>query len=288
MTALTEQQWFTESCTEAGTALSFAIKAKVHEEVTPYQTIAIYETTHFGYLMVIDDCTMLTSWDNFLYHEMLAHMPLFTHPAPQQVVIIGGGDCGTLHEVLKHDVVQSAHLIDIDEQVTRLAEQYFPELCASNTDPRATLSFIDGIKWMQHRAIEQPNSVDVIIVDSTDPIGPGEGLFTQRFYQDCFNVLTEDGMLIQQSESPLYHKPLIQKMRANMHAAQFKSLHTLQFPQPCYPSGWWSATMASKHTNLPTFRQKDIERKSFATRYYNAAIHAGALAVPECLRDLTP
>lgn len=279
-------KWFTETCQEMGTRLSFQLNRKLHEEKTPYQTIAIYETTHFGKLMTIDGFVMLTSLDNFLYHEMLSHLPLFTHPNPQHVVIIGGGDCGTLREVLKHDTVQSAHLIDIDERVTRLAEQYFPELCTANEDKRARLSFIDGIKWMAAQAMAKPASVDLIIVDSTDPVGPGEGLFTRAFYQDCAHLLKQDGLLIQQSESPLYHKALIQRMRQNMQAAGFHAFHTASFPQPCYPSGWWSATLASKQAHLPDFRQGAAKDKPFETAYYNADIHRGALAVPECLKDL--
>jgi spermidine synthase len=280
------EHWFSETCAEMGSKLSFNVKKQLHEEKTPYQTIAIYETTHFGKLMTIDGFVMLTTLDNFLYHEMLSHWPLFTHPHPEHIVIIGGGDCGTLREVLKHDTVQSAHLIDIDERVTRLAEQYFPELCVSNTDPRATLSFIDGIQWVAEQAASKPQSVDLIIVDSTDPVGPGEGLFTTDFYQHCFNLLKPDGLLVQQSESPLYHKPLMQRMRHNLHTAGFHAFHTATFPQPCYPSGWWSATLAGKHAHLPMFRTQAATNKSFKTQYYNTEIHHAALATPECLTDL--
>ncbi len=125
---------------------------------------------------------MLTARDNFIYHEMLSHPALFSHPSPEHVVIIGGGDCGTLREVLKHDGVTRALQVEIDERVTRLAEEFFPELCASNSDPRAEFLFDDGIQWMKDA---DPGSVDVIIVDSTDPIGPAEGLFTEAFYRDC-------------------------------------------------------------------------------------------------------
>ena len=278
--------WFTETHQEMGTRLSFQITKKLFEEKTPYQTIAIYETAHFGKLMTIDGFVMLTSLDNFLYHEMMSHFPLFSHPNPEHVVIIGGGDCGTLREVLKHNTVKSAHLIDIDEQVTRLAEQYFPELCSANDDARATLSFIDGIKWVAAQAAETPNRVDVIIVDSTDPIGPGEGLFTQAFYEDCYQLLKPTGLLIQQSESPLYHKALIKRMRQNMRSAGFQAFHTASFPQPCYPSGWWSVTMVGKSISLPDFRQQAAKNKAFKTQYYNEDVHQGALAIPECLKDL--
>ena len=136
---------------------------------------------------------MVSTRDNFFYHEMISHPALYTHPNPKRVWIIGGGDCGTLREVLKHPSVEHAVQIDIDERVTRLAEIYFPELCESNDDPRAELKFIDGIKWVKEAA---PDSVDMIIVDSTDPVGPAEGLFSDEFYRDCFNCLSENGMIV--------------------------------------------------------------------------------------------
>ncbi|MFQ5489058.1 MAG: polyamine aminopropyltransferase, partial [Gammaproteobacteria bacterium] len=130
-----DKGWFTEICEEGGSAFSLKIKGKLHEEQTPYQTIAIYETETFGNLMVIDGFVMLSSRDNFLYHEMLAHPALFTHDNPRRVLIIGGGDCGTLREVLQHQEVEEVWQVEIDERVTRLAERYFPELCAANDDP---------------------------------------------------------------------------------------------------------------------------------------------------------
>ena len=166
-------QWFTEQVPMADTAFSLKIKQKLHEEHSEFQHLEIYETETFGNLMVIDGCTMVSTRDNFFYHEMMSHPALFTHPSPKRVWIIGGGDCGTLKEVLKHASVEQAVQIDIDERVTRLAEIYFPELCESNDDPRAELKFIDGIKWVKEAA---PDSVDMIIVDSTDPVGPAEGL----------------------------------------------------------------------------------------------------------------
>jgi spermidine synthase len=232
--------------------------------------------------MVIDGCTMVTTRDNFLYHEMMSHPALFTHPRARRVVIIGGGDCGTLREVLKHDEVESAIQVEIDERVTRLAEQYFPELCESNNDPRAQLLFIDGIKWM---AECEPESLDIVIVDSTDPIGPAEGLFNEAFYRSCLKALRHGGILVQQSESPLAHLPLLKNIRKAMKGAGFQALRTLTFPQPCYPTGWWSATLARKGVDLEDFRERGAEMKQFPTRYYNAQIHKAALATPEFLKE---
>jgi spermidine synthase len=276
--------WFTEQHAGAGSAFSLKIKQKLHEEQSAFQFLEIYETETFGNLMVIDGCTMVSTRDNFFYHEMMSHPALYTHPNPKTVWIIGGGDCGTLREVLKHDSVAHAVQIDIDERVTRLAEIYFPELCESNNDPRADLKFIDGIKWVQEAA---PNSVDIIIVDSTDPIGPAEGLFGEEFYRNCVHCLTENGLLVQQSESPLLHLNLLGDMRNAMSAAGFGHLQTLFFPQCLYPSGWWSATIASKAA-LSAFREQDCANKSFATVYYNADIHKAAMAQPEFFKKAFP
>ena len=279
-----DQNWFTEVCDECGTAFSLKIKGKLHEEQSEYQKIEIYDTETFGKLMTIDGFVMLTSRDNFLYHEMMSHPALFTHAVPKRVVIIGGGDCGTLREVLRHPGVEEAWQVEIDERVTRLSAQYFPELCDSNDDPRARFFFGDGVKWMQEQA---EGSVDVIIVDSTDPIGPAEGLFAEPFYRDCLRALGDKGVLVQQSESPLVHLELLKHMRGGMLAAGFSGVKTLPFPQPVYPSGWWSATLATKGGDLGEFREADARAKAFDTIYYNADMHRGALAQPEFfLREL--
>lgn len=279
-TPLQPDEWFTEQHHNAGSAFSLKIKRKLAEEQSPFQHLEIYETETFGNLMVIDGCTMVSTRDNFFYHEMMSHPALFTHPDPKKVWIIGGGDCGTLREVLKHPSIRHAVQIDIDERVTRLAEQYFPELCDSNNDIRADLRFIDGIKWVKDA---EPNSVDIIIVDSTDPVGPAEGLFNAEFYRDCFNCLTDDGILMQQSESPLLHLNLIKEMRDAMWSAGFVDMSTLFFPQCIYPSGWWSATMAGK-SSLANFREADVAAKDFETVYYNLDIHKAALAQPEFVK----
>lgn len=273
--------WFTERCSASGTAFSLKIKKKLHEETTNFQCIEIYETEKFGNLMVIDGFIMLTQRDNFIYHEMMSHPVLFTHPEPRHVVVIGGGDCGTMHEVLKHNSVQEVWQIEIDERVTRLSEQYFPELCVSNKDPRAHFFFGDGIKWMTE---VESNSLDIIIIDSTDPIGPAEGLFSTPFYRSCINALKDNGILIQQSESPLIHLDILTSMHKEMKQAGFKNTQTLHYPQCVYPSGWWSATMASRSSPLSTI-QGGAETFAFETNYYNHGIHVGALSLPAYLKN---
>lgn len=269
-----DKAWFTEACEECGSAFSLKIEEKLHEEVSDFQKIEIYKTTHYGNLMVIDGFTMLSDRDNFLYHEMMTHPALYSHPNPENVLVIGGGDCGTLKEVLKHTEVKKVHQVEIDERVTRLSEQYFPELCSSNSDPRAELYFADGIQWVNDA---RPGEYDLIIVDSTDPIGPAEGLFNEAFYKNCRRILDSSGILVQQSESPIAHIKLIKAMRAAMTAAGFSYTHTLDFPQPLYPSGWWSATMAS-NTAFGEGRSEDIKNQDFETLYYCEAKHRAAMA----------
>ena len=276
-------QWLYENFEHTGSAFGLRITRKLDEVQSPFQKIEIYESTDWGNVMLIDGAMMVTTRDNFFYHEMMAHAPLFTHPNPKNVVIIGGGDCGTLREVLRHPGVVTAVQCDIDEQVTVMAEKYFPELCESNADPRATVMFDDGIAYMANAA---PASIDVIIVDSTDPVGPAEGLFNRAFYETCLRALRPDGLLVQQSESPLALMNLILDMRSAMTDAGFQTFRTLPFPQPCYPTGWWSATIASKTArDLTSFRAGDASSKPFKTQYYNAGVHQGALAMPELMRE---
>jgi spermidine synthase len=271
----TSHKWFSEPNLEAGVAASWTIEKLLAHEVTDYQTIDVYQTSHWGNLMVIDGFVMLTSRDNFLYHEMLTHPALFSHGAPGRVIIIGGGDCGTLREVLAHDEVRHCTQVEIDEQVTRLAEKFFPELCERNNDARAELVFDDGLAHVRNLA---PGSIDLIIVDSTDPIGPAEGLFGPDFVVDCYRALADGGILVQQSESPLIHQDLIAGVRANMEKAGFDTIRTLGFPQPCYPSGWWSATQARKGGPLEPVDEARFQASGIATRYFNPGVHTGALA----------
>lgn len=272
--------WYTEEWAGAGAAISLKLKDKVHDEQSTYQRIEIYETETFGTLMTLDGLVMVTDRDNFIYHEMMSHPALFTHRAPKRVLVIGGGDCGTLREVLRHECVEHVDQVEIDERVTRVSELFFPELCAANSDPRAHLHFTDGIRWVEDAAAQ---SYDVIIVDSTDPVGPAAGLFSKEFYRNCRRALRTGGILVGQSESPLFHAALIKDMHDALRASDFLDIATLYFPQCTYPSGWWSATMAGKDHPLSGFREEAAANRSFATRYYNHGIHQAALASPEFL-----
>lgn len=275
-----DDSWFTEKA--KGYGMSIKIREKLHDEQSPYQRIEIYETETFGRLMTLDGITMLTSRDNFIYHEMMSHPVLFTHSNPKSVVIVGGGDCGTLREVLRHKEVERALQVELDERVTQVSEKYFPELCESNNDPRAVLLFQDAIQWMEDAG---PDSVDVIILDTTDPVGQAARLFSPEFYGECLRVLREGGIMVAQSESPLFDTEIIQHIHKAMLTAGADDVKTIQFPQCTYPSGWWTATMARKGLNLKGFRETAARRKPFKTRYYTADIHFACQALPAFLLE---
>lgn len=274
---INNDSWFTEA--QNGSAFSLRLIEKLHDERTPFQYIEIYKTETFGNLMVIDGCIMLSDRDHFIYHEMITHPALFAHPDPKSVWIIGGGDCGTLSEVVKHTAVETIVQIEIDERVTRLSEQFFPQLCQWNSDPRTTFYFMDGIQWVKEA---NKDSADIIIVDSTDPVGIAKGLVEPVFYEACWRCLRENGILIQQSESPLFHSEVLQSMQHAMAAAGFSVVNTLFFPQCCYPSGWWCASIAGKNNDLERRKER---LKKFETRYYNFQIHDAASAKPEFMRS---
>ncbi|MDD2748914.1 polyamine aminopropyltransferase [Acidithiobacillus sp.] len=276
---MSTELWYTERYEEHGASLSLKIREVLHREQSPYQTIEIFETEHFGTLMTLDGLVMVTDRDNYLYHEMMSHPALFTHPAPKRVLIIGGGDCGTLREVLRHQEVEEATQVELDERVTRVAERFFPELCEKNHDPRAHFHFTDGIAWIK----EAPaGRYDVIIVDSTDPVGPAAGLFATDFYTACYHALAEQGVLVAQSESPLLHADLIRQCHSRMTEAGFDAVNSVYFPQFCYPSGWWSGTLGRKGLSMDAFRAEDA--KAFTgTHYYHAGMQQAAQVAPAFL-----
>lgn len=283
MSELRDDQWFTEVFDSHGSAFSLKVSEKLLDVQSEYQHLEVYATETYGNLMVLDGCVMLTDRDNFLYHEMIAHPVLFTHADPKRVVIIGGGDCGTLKEVLRHEGVEEVIQIDIDEEVTKASERFFPSLVESNHDPRAELLFADGVKWVDEA---EDDSIDVLIIDSTDPVGPAEGLFKTDFLKRCHRILKPGGIMVQQSESPLYHSgSIIRELRGDMKKAGFDSVVTLPFPQPVYPSGWWSVTLAGKGVSVERFREEAATATEMPLQYYTAEAHRGALALPPFMRQ---
>jgi spermidine synthase len=184
--------------------------------------------------------------------------------------------------VLKHTEVERVQQVELDQEVTRTAEQFFPALCESNNDSRAELHFDDGIDWVKRA---EPGSYDLIIVDGSDPLGPAAVLFSEAFFRACHRALSPGGLLCGQSESPLFHMDLLKHVHRGLGDAGFGETRTLFFPQCVYPSGWWSATLACKEGPIPPFRAEAAEGRRFETLYYNPDIHRGASAMPEFFKN---
>lgn len=191
--------WFSEMHTP-DVKLSIRIDKQIHSSESDYQRIDILETHEFGRMMVLDGVIMLTEKDEFIYHEMIAHIPLAVHPDVRRVLIVGAGDGGTLREIVRYPEIEQIDLVEIDENVIEVSKKYLPTVATAFDDPRLNLHITDGLRFV--RRVEE--RYDLIIVDSTDPFGPGEGLFTREFYGNCYNALKDDGLLVNQHESPYY------------------------------------------------------------------------------------
>jgi len=264
--------------------LTFAIEELLYSEQSPFQKLEIVQTPEFGKVMLLDGVLMLTEKDEFTYHEMLCHPSLITHPDPKNVLIIGGGDCGTLKRVLQHKCVQSVVQVEIDEMVTRVSNEYFPFLTESTNDPRVKLIFEDGIKYLQAK----DNEFDIILVDSTDPVGPAEGLFRKEFLASCHHALKADGILCLQSESPWIDslKPIIRQMNKDLKSL-FEGVYPYTAAIQTYQAGLWMFQMASKRYSPFSVEAWDrIKQSNLTCDYYNLAIHTAAFCLPEFVNNL--
>lgn len=269
--------WFTERQNE-NLSIGLRINRTLHSEETEFQTMDVVETVQYGNLLVLDGCVMTTDKDEFVYHEMLSHVPLHTHPNPKKVLVVGGGDGGVIREIIKHPSVEKAVLAEIDGRVIEVSKQYFPYIASGLSDPRVDVQVADGIAHVQNH----PNEYDVILVDSTDPIGPAVGLFAKEFYQSVFRALKEDGLFVAQTESPFANQELIRKVNRDVREV-FPQVHMYLASVPTYPTGLWSFTMGSKKYD-PVKDQQPCRVTD--TKYYNEALHRGAFALPNFVKEL--
>ncbi|ADG82868.1 polyamine aminopropyltransferase [Thermincola potens] len=264
-----------------GYSVNWKIKETLHVEQTKYQHLAIVETYEFGRALVLDGIIQTTVKDEYMYHEMIALPALMTHPNPQKVMVIGGGDGGTIREVLKHPSVQQVDLVEIDEKVILACQKYLPEISCALTDSRVRIFVEDGIEYVQRHK----DKYDVILIDSSDPIGPATNLFHESFYKNVYEALKTDGIMVCQSESPLFNRELL----GNVHKSVknlFPITRTYLATVPTYISGFWSFTMGSKRYDpLNAEIPLDVVNR-LKTKYYNADIHKGAFVLPEYVAEL--
>lgn len=274
--------WYTEEHTP-NVRFSIKVKEQLHTAQSPFQRIDIFDSEEFGRFFTLDGLMMVTEKDEFIYHDMIVHVPMATNPAVKKVLVIGGGDGGTVRELVRYPSVERIDMVDIDEMAVRACIEYLPQTSCKLGDPRVTLYFEDGLKFI--RRFE--NEYDLIIVDSTDPFGPGEGLFTREFYGNCYKALTADGILVNQHENPYYESYANSMRRAHRRIQDFFPIcRVYQAHIPTYPSGHWLFGLASK--KYDPIRDLDAEKWNalgMDTRYYNTDLHRGAFMLPSYVRN---
>lgn len=271
--------WYTEKQTDHF-GITMKIKRTLHVEQTDFQLLEMAETEEWGNMLFLDGMVMTSERDEFVYHEMVAHVPLFTHPNPQKVLVVGGGDGGVIREVLKHPQVEQAVLVDIDGKVIEYSKKYLPSIAGKLDDPRVDVRVGDGF---MHIA-EAEDEYDVIMVDSTEPVGPAVNLFTKGFYAGISKALKEDGLFVAQSDNPWFKADLIRQVMKDVgEIFPITRMYTANIPT--YPSGLWCFTLGSKkHDPLQVAQDRyhDVD-----TKYYTKELHGAAFVLPKFVRDLT-
>jgi spermidine synthase len=282
--------WVTERDETKGFGVTYRVLDTLHTEQSPFQRIDVVRTQAMGRMLLLDGCIMTTEKDETTYHEVISHTPLFALPRPaRRVLIVGGGDGGVIREVLKHPSVEEVVLCEIDERVVRVSQEHLPGIASKVEDPRVTLKFEDAVAYVAQAA---DATFDVVIVDSTDPVSIGEGLFTRAFYGNVRRILTEDGIMVCQSDAPYALTEQWRKVLVKVRS-QFEHVFPYVAPIPTYPGGYWAWTMACKQAinpTLPCVAREDvpallteIETK---TRYYHRAMHQAMFVLPNQLQKL--
>ncbi len=273
--------WIQEKNDE-GFALGFKVKETLFSGKSEFQTVDIVDTYSHGKVLLNDGLVMLSERDEFAYHDMITHVPLFTHPNPKNVLVIGGGDGGTAREVLRHESVEKCVMVEIDKMVVDSCIEYIPMTSqVLKGHPKLELRIEDGLKYVS----ETTEKFDVIIVDSTDPIGPATPLFGEAFYKDIHKILVDDGIVVSQGESPYYNAD-VQKSLLSVLNSTFENSYIYNFSNLTYPGGLWSFTFASKslhpYNGLET---QKVKNSKLNFKYYNTDIHRSAFSLPSFMKE---
>lgn len=275
--------WYTE---EHSPYVRFSIKVDKHlySEQSKFQRIDVMDSYEFGKFLTLDGCMMLTEKDEFIYHDMIVHVPMATNPNIKNVLVIGGGDGGTIRELTRYKTIESIDLVEIDEMVVEACKLHLQKTACNLEDSRVKIYYEDGLRYIRH--IE--SKYDLIIVDSTDPFGPGEGLFTKEFYGNCYKALNEDGILVNQHESPYYqmHANSLQKAHEKI-VGLFPITKLYSAHIPTYPSGHWLFGFASKKYHpVNDLDENAWNNLGIETMYYNTDVHRGSFAMPNYVKKL--
>ncbi len=261
--------------------MNWKVKATLYSEQTNYQHIAVFDTYDLGKALVLDGIVQTTEFDEFIYHEMIAHPVLLTHPEPIKVLVIGGGDGGTIREVIKHPSVRQADLVEIDEKVIIACRKYLPGISCALNDSRVRIFIEDGNDFIRKKQAYY----DVIIVDSSDPVGPAVELFGPEFYNNIFKALKADGLMVAQSESPLFYRDTTKRIREYISGI-FPVYATYLAAIPTYTGGFWSFTLGSKKYD-PLNNKPDPKKISkLGVRYLSPELLPAAYIIPQFIKQL--
>ncbi|MDD4715475.1 MAG: polyamine aminopropyltransferase [Oscillospiraceae bacterium] len=273
--------WYTEEHSE-NARFSIRVKRQLFSGKSPFQQIDVFEAEEFGRFLTLDGLMMLTQKDEFIYHDMIAHVPMATNPDIKRVLVIGAGDGGTVRELVRYPAISSIDMVEIDRMVVDVSRKYLPFTACGLDDPRVHLYFEDGLKFVRDKS----SQYDLIVVDSTDPFGPGEGLFTKEFYGNCYKALTDSGILVNQHECPYYDGYAHAMKRAHARIREmFPVAKVYQAHIPTYPSGHWLFGFASKKLDpLRDLQEEQWNALGLETKYYNTDLHRGCFAVPTYVR----
>ncbi len=271
--------WFTEYWTEN---VGLTVRAtEVKRIKSKYQEILVLDTPEFGKMLVLDGLIQTTEKDEFIYHEMLSHPAMLIHKKPERVLVIGGGDGGTVREVLKHETVKEVHLCEIDEEVILVSEKYFPSIAGKLKDPKVKIFIEDGNRFLE----EKKEYYDVIIMDSSDPVGASEVLFSEDFYKKVKQSLKKDGIMVAQTESPVLQENYFKKAYSQITKV-FKHVKVYLAYVPTYPSGMWSFTIASDYVDLDSVSISKNRINSLDTKYFCDKILDCLFALPKFVQDM--
>ena len=275
--------WFSEKHTP-GVKLSIRVDRQLYSGKSEFQRIDVFDSPEFGRFLTLDGYMMLTEKDEFIYHEMITHVPLAVHPAVKQVLVIGAGDGGVIRELTRYHEIEHIDMVEIDPLVVEVCRKYLPKTACRLDDERLTIHYEDGLKFV--RSCE--NQYDLIIVDSTDPFGPGEGLFTREFYGNCYKALKEDGIMVNQHESPFYDADAEACKRAHKRIVEsFPISRVYQAHIPTYPSGHWLFGFASKKYHpLKDLNEPRWNMRVLSCRYYTTTLHKGAFYLPAYVEEM--
>ena len=275
--------WFSEKHTK-DVKLSIRVDRQVYSGQSDLQRIDVFDTPAFGRMLVLDGFLMLTEKDEFIYHEMIVHTPMAVHPNVKRVLVIGAGDGGVVRELCRYPEIERIDLVEIDGQVIEVSKKYLPFTACSLDDPRVHIHIEDGVKFVRRRTDEY----DLIVVDSTDPFGPGEGLFSREFYGSCFKALHADGIMVNQHESPFYEQDALAMQRAHKRIIEsFPFSRIYQAHIPTYPSGHWLFGFSTKKYH--PLRDLDAAPRNppgLACRYYTTTLHRGAFYLPAYVEEM--